>query len=116
MGHERDGSAGPGPRSTRRQVLAAAAGGSVLVLGGASSARAQEATPVAKFAAFVGDGSSTDYVVEHNLGTGDVLVEVFRSDDGSSVIPDVTRLDEGRVRIRFDTAPASDEYRVVIVG
>jgi hypothetical protein len=79
-------------------------------------ARAQETATVSKFAASVGDGSSTDFELVHDLGSGDVLVEVFRSDDGSSVIPDVARLDANRVRIRFASAPAADEYRVVIVG
>jgi hypothetical protein len=104
--------------STRRGVLAAAAGlatGGVL-LGSVGRASAQTAPGVAKFAQDVGDGSSTSYQVDHNLGTKDVAVAVFQNSDGADVDCDVRRPSENSVVIDFSVPAASNAFRVVIVG
>ena len=59
-------------------------------------------------------GSSTTYVVTHNLNTKDVLVEVVEVATGDTVFTDVTRTTVNQVVIGFGTAPTSGAYRVVI--
>jgi hypothetical protein len=68
-----------------------------------------------KFAANIGDGSATSYVVTHNLNTRDVRVEVIRnSGNYDTVLAEVQRTSVNAVTIIFDTAPASNAYRVLI--
>lgn len=72
-------------------------------------------TVVRKYAVNVGDGSATSIAVTHNLGTRDVIVQVFTN--GSSydtVICEVQRTSTSVVTLIFGTAPASAAYRVVV--
>lgn len=65
----------------------------------------------------IGDGSATQYTVTHNLNTDDVQVEVFRtSGNKDSVLVDVDRTSVNAVRITFAAAPASNAFRVVVIG
>ena len=64
----------------------------------------------------VGDGSATAIAVTHNLGSDDVLVEVYDATSKESVICDVDRTSTNAVTLTFATAPASNAYRVVIIG
>lgn len=68
-----------------------------------------------KFAASIGDGSATSYTVTHNFGMTDVLVGVFLNSTGEEVITDITRTTNA-VTVVFATAPASNAYRVVVIG
>lgn len=68
-----------------------------------------------KYAADVGDGVTTEIVVEHNLGTRDVLVRVYRNaEPGDRVHPGVARPTVDTVLLTFAEAPELAEYRVVI--
>ena len=70
-----------------------------------------------KFAANVGDGSSTAITVTHNLGTRDVQVEVYtNASPWDTVLCEVIRPNTNDVTLTFATAPASGAYRVVVVG
>lgn len=70
-----------------------------------------------KFAAFVGDGAATSYDVVHNLATRDVTVQVYTNGSTYDVVEtDIQMKDENTVTIAFADAPASNAYRVVIVG
>lgn len=72
---------------------------------------------VGKFAASIGDGAATSYVVTHNLGTTDVQAFVFRvAAPNDQVFPDVQITSTNTVTILFATAPAASAYRVVVVG
>ena len=65
----------------------------------------------------VGDGSSTSFNINHNFGTRDVQVSVFKNTGSyDEVIADVARPSVNRVTITFATAPATNAYRVVITG
>src|SRR5690606_35342288 len=73
------------------------------------------------YAETIGDGSSTSFPVEHNLGTEDVVVQlcdligmvpVLATDDADSI--EVS--DENTVTVNFSGPPAIDSYRVVIVA
>lgn len=68
-------------------------------------------------AANVGNGSSTDIVVTHNLGTRDVLVQV--RDNASPydyVMVDIEATTENTVTLRFAVAPAENAYRCIVMG
>lgn len=68
-----------------------------------------------KYLANIGDGSSTTIDVTHSFGTRDCNVQVHRvASPYDVVICDIEMLDTNNVRFKFATAPATNEYRVVI--
>lgn len=69
-----------------------------------------------KFSANVGDNASTSIAVTHGLGTLDVAVNVYEVATGATVDCDVTRNSTSQVTLGFAVAPASNAYRVVVVG
>jgi hypothetical protein len=60
--------------------------------------------------------SATSYTVTHNLGTLDVIVQVYTVADGSEVMVDNLRATTNTVTLNFAVAPTSSAYRVVILG
>ena len=71
-------------------------------------------TAVGGYAANVGNGSSTSFVVTHNLNTLDVLVQVVEISTGDTVYTDVARTTVNAVTVTFNTAPTTNQYRIVI--
>lgn len=69
-----------------------------------------------KVSANVGNGTNTSFAITHNLGTRDVVVNVYDNSLYDTVETDVIRTDNNTVTITFTVAPAVDAYRVVIVG
>jgi hypothetical protein len=70
-----------------------------------------------KFADDVGDGINTDLVVNHALGTTDVIVAVKRVAAPYDVVfPDVEITDANNVTLIFGAVPTLDEYRCVVIG
>jgi len=70
-----------------------------------------------KVSANIGDGSATSYVVTHNLNTRDVIIRVFpNSGQYDDVEVDVQRTSTTTATLVFATAPASNAYRVVVLG
>ncbi len=76
------------------------------------------ATGTAKYAGdIVGNATTTQFTVTHNLGTTDVHVQVYDSAADLYVLTDVKRPTSNTVRIDFAQAPATGKlYRVVVVG
>ena len=69
------------------------------------------------YATSIGDGAATSYVVTHNLGTRDVLIQVYtNSSPYDTIEADVERTSTTTATIRFSTAPAASAYRVVCHG
>jgi hypothetical protein len=64
------------------------------------------------FAADVGGGTSV--TITHNLGTRDVVVQLYDNTTYDTVYADTIRLDTNNVRFLFRTAPAAAAYRCVI--
>ncbi|MGY6517472.1 MAG: hypothetical protein ACXIUZ_02040 [Lysobacteraceae bacterium] len=65
----------------------------------------------------VGDGSATQFVVTHNLGTRDVQVSVRRSAAPYDIVEtEVECWTTSSVIVRFNSPPSSNQYRVTVVG
>lgn len=70
-----------------------------------------------KYAATIGDGSTTSIVVTHNLGTRDVTVETYTNSgnyDTRNVV--VQRTSTNAITLVYGTAPALNSIRVVVIG
>lgn len=63
----------------------------------------------------IGDGTNTSYTVTHNFNSFDVQVQVFlNSGNRDNVICDIRRSSVNAVVLVFNTAPTSNQYRVVV--
>jgi len=62
----------------------------------------------------IGDGTTTSYAVDHNLGSKDVIVQLYDVSSFETVYADVTRTTTNRVTIDFASAPSTDDIRVLI--
>jgi hypothetical protein len=72
---------------------------------------------VRKYAANVGDGSSTSITVTHSLNTKDVTVAVYdNTTPYAEVMCDVQHTSTSAITLLFSTAPTSGQYRVVVQG
>lgn len=70
-----------------------------------------------KYATSIGDGSATSYTITHSLNTRDVIIRVFpNSGNYDDVEVDVYRPSTTTATLVFATAPASNAYRVVVLG
>ena len=85
---------------------------------GASTAAAARTNlgATTKVTGTIGDGSATAIAVTHSLGTDDVVVEVYDASNKETVICDVDRTSTDAVTLTFASAPASNAYKVVIIG
>lgn len=81
----------------------------------------------AKLAAYVGrlrvvsanfgDGAATQYDITHNLNTRDCHVAVYRNSGAfDEVLCDVGRPTVNAVRLNFQVAPTSNQFRCVVFG
>lgn len=66
------------------------------------------------YAANIGNGSATSYVVTHSLGTVDVIVMLKDNATLEEVFADVVITDTNNVTVSFALAPALNAYRVII--
>ena len=62
----------------------------------------------------IGDGSTTAIAVTHNLGTEDVIVQLFDNSTKETVYADVTRNSVNQITVSFATAPSSGAIRVLV--
>lgn len=72
-----------------------------------------------KYIANVGDGSTTSFVLEHNLKTYDVHVQVRQRTGSRTFITSGFTVDADSVNsvtVTFSSAPTTDQYRVIVIG
>ena len=70
-----------------------------------------------KYAADIGDGSATSYVVTHNLNTRDIHVQMRRNSGSYDyTIVDVQATTVNTCTIVFASAPAAAAWRVIVMG
>ena len=67
-----------------------------------------------RYKADIGDGSTTAIAVTHNLGTEDVIVQLFDNSTKETVYTDVTRNSVNQITVSFATAPSSGAIRVLV--
>jgi len=67
-----------------------------------------------EFKTEIGDGSATSYTVTHNLGTRNVIVQLYDASSYDTVYADVTRTDSDTITIGFTSAPSSNDIVVLI--
>jgi hypothetical protein len=71
---------------------------------------------IKKYSVSIGDGSATSYTITHNLASRDVQVVVYNNSTYDEVFTDVAHTTTNTLTIVFATAPASNAYRVVVLG
>jgi Phage tail fibre repeat len=70
-----------------------------------------------KYAATIGDGTTTTFTITHNLNTQDVIVMVRENASPYNVVfADIQITDANNIKVLFSTAPTSNQYRVIVVG
>jgi len=66
------------------------------------------------YAANIGNGSATTYQVTHNLGTRDVMVQLYDNSTYDTVHADVVRNTTNQITITTNSAIATNDVRVLI--
>ena len=94
-------------------AVAAASGGVQVVAGGI---QLDASIAARKFSANVGNGAATAIAVTHNLATQDVAVTVREVSSQAGVLVDWVATDVNTVTLTIAVAPASNAYRVSVVG
>jgi hypothetical protein len=69
-----------------------------------------------KYSETIGDGVNNTFDVTHNLSTRDVTVQVYDIATYETVEVDISRSTTSKIAVTFAEAPASNSYRVVVVG
>jgi hypothetical protein len=62
----------------------------------------------------IGDGSATSIAVNHNLGTQDVIVQLYDTSSLDTVYADVVRTNANTVTVSFAAAPTSGDIKVLV--
>ena len=99
---------------TTSNGLAVGAGDGITVSGGTVSVTA--GYTARKYAAAVGNGVATSYTLTHNLNTRDIQVSIYDATTYAEVLADIIHATVNTVTITFAIAPASNAYRVVVIG
>lgn len=63
-----------------------------------------------------GDGASTVYIFTHNLGTRDVVVNLYNNSTYSDPICEIVRSTVNYVSVGISPAPSSNAMRAVVIG
>lgn len=96
--------------------ISTGAAGTGLTGGGGSALSIDTGVVARKYAANIGDGSTTAIAVTHSLGTKDIICTVRRNSDDVIVYADVVATSTTVVTITFASAPASNAYRAIVIG
>lgn len=70
-----------------------------------------------KYVANIGDGTSSEYTVSHNLGTKDVILSVYQNGQPyEQYLFSVYHLNTNQIKLAANRPVNKNEFRVVIVG
>lgn len=95
-------------------VTPAASGGILVAAGGVS---VDSSIVARKFSTTIGDGTTTSFVITHNLGTQDVILAVRQAANPYGVVDcDMSATSTTTATIAFATAPGAAAYRVTVIG
>lgn len=82
----------------------------------AAAADIHTAGGMIRFTATIGDGSTTAIAVTHSLGTQDVIAQVRDASTNAVVECDIVQTSTTVTTFTFAVAPATNAYKVVIIG
>ena len=68
------------------------------------------------FQTTIGDGSSKEFVVEHNFNTFNFLIQIWSASEEGPSIWQVQKIDKNTIKITFEEAPQEDGISVVMVS
>ena len=75
------------------------------------------AAKATKYAASMGDGSATSYVITHNLNSQDLVVTLRETASPyAQVIADVEFTTVNTLTVKFAVAPTTNQYRITVIG
>jgi hypothetical protein len=70
-----------------------------------------------KYAASIGNGSDTSFLVTHSLSTTDVVVMAYSLNPPNAVVDvEIEITDSNDVTLNFATAPTANSVRVIVIG
>lgn len=69
-----------------------------------------------KYAATIGDGTALSFAITHNLNTQDCVVSIRDVATNTEAMTTTVFTDVNNVTVSFAQAPATGQYRVVVVG
>lgn len=69
-----------------------------------------------KYATTIGDGTASDFVITHNLGTDDVVVGIKEIATKEMWITDVEYTSINSITVRFGFKPTAGQFRVTVIG
>ena len=67
-----------------------------------------------QYAVSIGNGNDTSFAVSHGLSTRDVIVQLYDNSTYDTVHADVVRTSDAVVTISFNSAPATNDIRVLV--
>lgn len=75
------------------------------------------ATVAKNYSTNVGDGASLVFVITHNLGTVDIVAQVYEVSTGAKVECDIVRTSTTQITLTFvGIVPTTNQYRVTVHG
>lgn len=82
-----------------------------------SSSGLGQITDARKYTKVIGDAASTSFNVAHNLGTEDVVVQIWETGGNRELVTaDVTVINDDVVQVTFASPPTAGEFMAVVVG
>jgi len=87
-----------------------------LAAGGTVGAGVSTPALARKVVKTVGNGVDASFTLVHDFDTTDVMVQVYDASSGDTVIADTVRTDQDTVTITFASAPASNAFKVIVIG
>jgi hypothetical protein len=70
-----------------------------------------------KYSTLIGDGTVTSIEVTHNLGTRDIVAQIYMAAAPySMIITDIEHTSLNSITLSFSTAPTAGQYKVVVMG
>lgn len=63
----------------------------------------------------IGDGTNTTFTITHGFNTSDVITAIYEIATGTYVVTDAQIATANTVEVAFGSAPATNQYRVLII-
>lgn len=63
----------------------------------------------------IGDGSSTEYIIYHNLGDRNIMVQVYEESTGEKINVEIILIDSSSAKIITAVPVNINQYRVIII-